>query len=635
MWSAPAFSRRESSVGAIEQSNADAQQRYEEIVELLLAAGYFRARIATLSPFDKVVGGMAWCMTATSVDVDVAFEENATIGQKIKIGEGIERALRQMKCRIPLQAHQIQGLDYAAIFPVVQWLVKQAYAFREEIAEATRRLSISNFCRHFELPEDAELARRRRKALPTAARLCAPYVPARRFRPRQQQQQQQQQPARVSTPAVHARRVLMEYGARLPTYIPTDDETGASAGTSNKAKAAAQLQAEAAAASAAAAAAEAKAAAGEMAEVADASSAASDVNQSRIGKLVKLGASEIKEAALSFAQKSSALAQSGEMAAAHRLRAEREGAAKQLEAAKHKLQREGAKAREAEQALETLRTQRAAAQSEVAAHLSARAESEKAMAELEVLAEGADQGELSRLQALLALTERQASQKAEFKRECAKQMRQMQLELEELRRERSAEDDDEEAAKLAEIERLHAGETAKAEQMRRLVGQKGRESMLLARQLDDVPSAAELMQYERRFRELYSQVASKLDETRRYYALYNTLEEKKGYLSKEVSLLNSIHETFTKASGSKDKIADSIESLLKSVQQSVAKVEQRLHDELATRNETQAKYDKLVETQRKYFQLVKSYQIECQKNEELAATMAAAAADTGGGAPPL
>ena len=88
MWSAPAFSRRESSVGAIEQSNADAQQRYEEIVELLLAAGYFRARIATLSPFDKVVGGMAWCMTATSVDVDVAFEENATIGQKIKIGEG-------------------------------------------------------------------------------------------------------------------------------------------------------------------------------------------------------------------------------------------------------------------------------------------------------------------------------------------------------------------------------------------------------------------------------------------------------------------------------------------------------------------------------------------------------------------
>ena len=113
---------------ALAATAADAAQRFEEIISLLVAAGYFRARIASLSPFDKVVGGMAWCMTATSVDLDVAFQENATIGQKIKIGEGIERALKSMKCRIPLQAHQIQGLDYAAIFPVVQWLVKQAYA---------------------------------------------------------------------------------------------------------------------------------------------------------------------------------------------------------------------------------------------------------------------------------------------------------------------------------------------------------------------------------------------------------------------------------------------------------------------------------------------------------------------------
>ena len=166
---------------AIAEAQKDAQARFDEIVQLLVAAGYFRARIATLSPFDKVVGGMAWCMTATSVDVDVAFQENATIGQKIKIGEGIERALKNMKCRIPLQAHQIQGLDYAAIFPVVQWLVKQAYAFREEIAEATRRLSTSVFDRHYELPADADLAARRALAQPAAQKLGASYAPARRY----------------------------------------------------------------------------------------------------------------------------------------------------------------------------------------------------------------------------------------------------------------------------------------------------------------------------------------------------------------------------------------------------------------------------------------------------------------------
>ena len=157
--------------------------------------------------------------------------------------------------------------------------------------------------------------------------------------------------------------------------------------------------------------------------------------------------------------------------------------------------------------------------------------------------------------------------------------------------------------------------------MRRLVGQKGREIATLTRQVDDVPSSAELMQYERRFRELYSQVAAKLDETRRYYALFNTLEEKKGYLAKEVSLLNSLHETFNKASttGAKEKIVESVEGILKSVVQSLDKVAERLHDATAARDATQQKYDRLAEQQRKYYALVKAYQAEMAKNEKLAA----------------
>lgn len=80
-----------------------------EILELLLAAGYFRARIKGLSPFDKVnkhthththlatqfltwsppppqvVGGMTWCITTCNfdIDVDLLFQENSTIGQKM------------------------------------------------------------------------------------------------------------------------------------------------------------------------------------------------------------------------------------------------------------------------------------------------------------------------------------------------------------------------------------------------------------------------------------------------------------------------------------------------------------------------------------------------------------------------
>ena len=70
--------------------------------------------------------------------------------------------------------------------------------------------------------------------------------------------------------------------------------------------------------------------------------------------------------------------------------------------------------------------------------------------------------------------------------------------------------------------------------------------------------------------------------------------------------------------GVRAQIVDSIETLLKSVQQMLTKVEQRLAGATSSKEAVQQKYDKLVEKQRKYFQLVKDYQAECQKNEELA-----------------
>ncbi|XP_025932261.1 coiled-coil domain-containing protein 93-like isoform X1 [Apteryx rowi] len=94
-----------------------------EILELLVAAGYFRARIKGLSPFDKVVGGMTWCITTCNfdIDVDLLFQENSTIGQKIALTEKIVSVLPKMKCPHRLEPHQIQGLDFIHIFPVVQF----------------------------------------------------------------------------------------------------------------------------------------------------------------------------------------------------------------------------------------------------------------------------------------------------------------------------------------------------------------------------------------------------------------------------------------------------------------------------------------------------------------------------------
>ena len=49
-----------------------ALEKFEEIVAMLIDAGYYRARIETLSMFDRCIGGLCWAITASGVAVDEA-----------------------------------------------------------------------------------------------------------------------------------------------------------------------------------------------------------------------------------------------------------------------------------------------------------------------------------------------------------------------------------------------------------------------------------------------------------------------------------------------------------------------------------------------------------------------------------
>ena len=115
-----------------------------EIQRLLVAAGYFRARIAALRPFDKIVGGLAWSINAsfaTEVEVDLFLREDAKLGEKLQLAERIEQALHRMRCPHVLHAHQVEGLDYSSIFPVVRWLLSKVLEAREQFGDQRRRYS--------------------------------------------------------------------------------------------------------------------------------------------------------------------------------------------------------------------------------------------------------------------------------------------------------------------------------------------------------------------------------------------------------------------------------------------------------------------------------------------------------------
>ena len=63
-----------------------------------------------------------------------------------------------------------------------------------------------------------------------------------------------------------------------------------------------------------------------------------------------------------------------------------------------------------------------------------------------------------------------------------------------------------EANRLGEIERRHSEMRAQVDRMRLYLAAKTQETARVGRQIDDVPTRSELIQYERRFVELFDQV---------------------------------------------------------------------------------------------------------------------------------
>lgn len=70
--------------------------------------------------------------------------------------EKIVVVLPKMKCPHLIEPHQIQGLDYIHIFPVMQWLVKRSEQNRAEKAERLKAFAIGQFHNYFALKSDQD-----------------------------------------------------------------------------------------------------------------------------------------------------------------------------------------------------------------------------------------------------------------------------------------------------------------------------------------------------------------------------------------------------------------------------------------------------------------------------------------------
>jgi hypothetical protein len=112
------------------------------VFDVLLLAGYFRCRIPRISVFDKILGGMIWAISLSNFELDIYYEDDLKLGAKIRLSEKVIKALKKMQCPFKLEPHQLssQNIDFKAIFPVVQWLIKSVYKTREEREELNHNM---------------------------------------------------------------------------------------------------------------------------------------------------------------------------------------------------------------------------------------------------------------------------------------------------------------------------------------------------------------------------------------------------------------------------------------------------------------------------------------------------------------
>lgn len=556
--------------------------KLSEIVDLLVAAGYFRARIKGLSPFDKVVGGMTWCIETCNfeVDVDLLFQENLTIGQKIALTEKIVSVLPEMKCPHSLEPHQIQGLDFIHIFPVIQWLVKKSMETREEMGDVIRAFAVSQFSKSYCLPEEQYLLEHQEKLQRNINILKEVYRPQRRFR-RKDAPPEDEESLVQST--------LLEYGCSVPYLLPS--KTASSNADGNSVETSPEVQETQKR--------EEKKIQLLMNKMASANEFENRLPAGLVGNIVSLQAQEIAQEAKRYADLQAELEESGFGSV---IALKRKKVA--LEETYHKLKEDKvlleSSVQEACDRLQNIQ--------------GAQAKVKAALLEKEKLETPENQGILRKLQALVVMNETLRQQESQFREQCRQELALLQKNVKHAQESATPDEDCGQVAKQFVEEQEHV------QKLRLLLAKRNRAIAVLQRQLDEVPGRAELAQYQRRFLELYNQVAAKHKETKQFYTLYNTFDDTKLYTEKELSVLNSILDNYAEAMSSasgKEQFLKQFDTIVEGFKHIKAKAEQRKIEERQRRDKLSQTLLGLIDQQRRYVVAVRQLTDECQRNERL------------------
>ena len=628
--------------------------------------------------FERLLFGCVFLLQRCGVDAERKEDVSTTkkkkqnrklnVGEKLKLAEDIERSLREVGCPLPLRAHQIVGLDSEHVFPVVQWLTKRAM-------RATRESMEEN-----EEEEDEKRRNGRRRNRWNAARrssdgfgasgLCSRSASASTTTTRTRDPFRSIQLQRNSVTTRTLRRAaesnlnrdleregeekmtngcLMEFGHRVSgrSRLYGTRAGGSSAlATRAAAEAAARSRSEKTekdggdegTSSSMVEGGEADEMLGltdeELAQREEArlkrmlseylvkndenDENASNVSSNTVAELLmKMKGDEIAKAMHAFGddfdgEPGSSSSFAGLSGAAGRiLRIERatRAVARRLEMEKRKLDSKREEMDEAE-----LNTKQAKD-----AYENAKKENETVISKrIELENSVVDPAQKKLVDALANMAKRRAALKKEeasFRKTCKKELKSLKAKVISIDEERAQSG---ELAKIAATSSQYEKEQEKRDKRVNELAKRSKKNAILSRRLDDVPHSAELAQYETRFRELKNAVTHKLRETKRQFALYNSLAKRNEHAAKEISLLTSVKEQLhlldTKIG--KQSLRDSLRDISSAVSKTADNAERRKNNEKRAEELLAEDQRDHIEKRKEYLKLTKEFKDLCKREEK-------------------
>ena len=579
----------------------DGLRAKEEITRLLLSAGYFRVRMPDLDDFDKIAGGLAWGLKASAVDVDVDifFKEKPNIGEKIRIAESICKGLQIVKCPIQIVAHQIQGLDYPKLFPAFQYLVKKVIATREEFGDFQRSYAEFTFRnRYSQLPSDMKVSKNLTSSISNVTQMQS-FFPPRRIYKRQSWNLQLPELKQTET-------TLLEYGRIPKAVIPHSSGPSAQFGSKSGGK---QLSEE-------------EIAAAEEARQKDLRDTLRGMTHEDGGDIT--GPSEtLNQSVIDFVSKNAAAILEGQstIESVTRQKTEAEEASKfeaqhitrsdlvsqhniQVEKVTAQLNAVKIEGRKLRQKAKDLSDKKQELQDQLEDLTNHQKELLQKKHEAEAILKNSGKN-VAIVEREIQLRDQTTASIDEFTKQCQKEKKEWETKIQDLRNLLEADTGD---------SRLYpALEQYQKEWERKqvLLADKTRKVLKLRSEYDEVPTIAELTQYDRRLNELSLLSLQKLAEQRKNDQLDNALIESGKVLERENELFNSILSTFNSAlnsSSNQQAMLSMMRDIASQTKQSRVQITQELEKKETSLHALEEKHRKLLENQRRYFQAVKEYQ---------------------------